>query len=134
VNNHTKEIIHKGEKDWIHSEDYSTSLSYEQTVDYWKKLLTKYSEEGEQINIKICKSFCESLDEMIDLFANYNKLEFRSMSVLAAVDHNNDLWFIKLIDIAYISELDPELERDEGVLTGLKSIKQIIEEIMGEME
>jgi hypothetical protein len=130
VNNLTKEVVLKGGKDYMKKEDFSTALTFQTTSDYWKNFLTKYTLDGPEINSTVAKSFLGKLDEMIDFFENYNKYEFRSMSLFTAVDHSQDLYVIKLIDIAYITDLEPGEERDEGVLLGLKSIKAIIEKVM----
>jgi len=125
-NNLTSKVIREGEKDWKHAEDYSTALDYEKSYEYWKIFMTKYEGEEAKVNVELCQRLIEQIEPMIDYFTNHNKKEYRSMSLLTAVDHSNSLAVAKLIDIAYVTDFDEGVERDEGVLLGLMNIKKIL--------
>jgi len=129
-NNLTGSITHQGDKDWALSEDLSTALSYEKTVEYWKFFMTKYEGEEAKINVKLCQKLIEQIKPMIDYFTNDSKKEFRAMSLLTVVDHSKSLAVARLIDIAYMYDLDDGVERDEGVLLGLVNIKKILTSLL----
>ena len=126
INNETGKVVKEGEKDWNHSADFSTALNYEKSFEYWKIFMTKYEGEQDTLNVELCQNLIGQIEPMIDYFTNHNKKEYRSMSLLTAVDHTKSLAVAKLIDIAYITDLDEGVERDEGVLLGLLNIKKIL--------
>ena len=130
IHNLTEEVIVEGKKDWRDSEDYSTALDYQQSYEYWKIFMTKYEDEEAKVNVELCQKLIEQIEPMIDYFTNHNKKEYRSMSLLTAIDHNKSLVVAKLIDISYVYDLDEGVERDEGVLLGLTNIKKILNDLM----
>uniref|UniRef100_A0A7S3J858 Kinase n=1 Tax=Euplotes harpa TaxID=151035 RepID=A0A7S3J858_9SPIT len=133
-NNLTKEKVLDGGKDWLvnNKRDYSKSLTFEQTVKYIKMFFVKYTEDSEHINLDAVKYSLAEVMKMIDFFENYNTLEYRCTSIFIILDHSQEKYVVKLIDISYYNPLDEGLERDENVLLGLRNIRKILQSIIDE--
>ena len=79
VNNYTKENVIKGQKDWVIDKtgEYSTAFDFETSYSYFKAALTKYSENGHEVNRTLCEHLLIDLNKMVDYFMIQNKYEYR---------------------------------------------------------
>lgn len=121
IDQKTGEVISKSRKSYL-QHDFQ---SFEYIREVVREILID-PEEG-SLNVDMLEAFLGQIRAFIDLFSNLH-LSFCSASLLINISHQQRMFNMKLIDLVYMEELGPK-KVDEGFLTGLYSIQDMLEQI-----
>mmetsp|Transcript_23934 Transcript_23934/g.23615 ORF Transcript_23934/g.23615 Transcript_23934/m.23615 type:complete len:141 (+) Transcript_23934:341-763(+) len=83
----------------------------------------------EEVNREALEFLKVKAMQMLDFFCNHNSRNITGSSLLIIVDNLSNKFDMRIIDICSIKAYETTSERDEGYITGLKSIISILEKL-----
>lgn len=83
----------------------------------------------ETVDREIINFFLKRLEDLLHYFELWNSREIRGSSILMIVDNVNNLYDLRVIDLASIRDYDDLEQRDEGYIFGIKNLIRIINKL-----